>query len=174
MCESMLTSLIPRFSLSPSCVFFSMYAHVLVSSRVFTWKLRANPLLLGANSPLSCLRWPILVVVLVRVQVGFKMFLGTVATCTNWATDAQGNATECSLILDDIPFVDYVELPPSLSELRYSNILCGVIKGALEQVRFLTTTSNSHVCVTSWDTRFVPCASILSHIFHHYHSKACD
>merc|ERR1712118_187651 len=92
-------------------------------------------------------------------KVGFKMFLGTVATCTNWATDAQGNATECSLILDDIPFVDYVELPPSLSELRYSNILCGVIKGALEQVRFLTTTSNSRVCVTSWDTRFVPCAS---------------
>lgn len=73
------------------------------------------------------------------------MFLGTVATCTNWATDEQGNATECSLILDDIPFVDYVELPSSLSELRYSNILCGVIKGALEQVRSLTTTTSPHI-----------------------------
>ena len=84
-----------------------------------------------------------------KQQVGFKMFLGTVATCTNWATDAQGNATECSLILDDIPFVDYVELPPSLSELRYSNILCGVIKGALEQVRTPTTTTTTTTTTTS-------------------------
>ena len=114
-----------------------------------------------------------------RIQVGFKMFLGVTATCSNWSTDASGNAIECSLVsrprhssisqpihhvrapkrnavppvalradtrcmyslhvrkhqvLEEIPFVDYVELPASLSELRYSNILCGVIKGSLEQI----------------------------------------
>ena len=68
------------------------------------------------------------------MKVALKMFLGITASCSNWVTDAQGNATECSLILDDIPFVDYVELPSSLSGLRYSNILCGVIRGALEQI----------------------------------------
>ena len=109
----------------------------------------------------------------VCTQVGFKMFLGVTATCSNWSTDASGSASECSLVrrahrealphraraqsaapaaplprvltvrsptsvrrqvLEEIPFVEYVELPASLSELRYSNILCGVIKGALEQI----------------------------------------
>ncbi len=33
------------------------------------------------------------------------------------------------------PFpADFVELPPSFGELRYSNLLCGVIRGALEML----------------------------------------
>ncbi|CAI5493443.1 unnamed protein product [Closterium sp. Naga37s-1] len=63
-------------------------------------------------------------------KLGFKMFLGVTATVTNW--NAEGN--ECSLLLDDNPLVDFVELPESCSSLVYCNLLCGVIRGALEQV----------------------------------------
>ena len=41
---------------------------------------------------------------------------------------------EFSLILDHNPLVDFVELPEEHRSLWYSNILCGVIKGALEMV----------------------------------------
>ena len=34
---------------------------------------------------------------------------------------------------------DFVELPAAYSELRYSNILCGVIRGALEMVSLRVT-----------------------------------
>ncbi|CAI5458962.1 unnamed protein product [Closterium sp. Yama58-4] len=63
-------------------------------------------------------------------KLGFKMFLGVTATVTNW--NAEGS--ECSLVLDDNPLVDFVELPESCSSLVYCNLLCGVIRGALEQV----------------------------------------
>ena len=37
-------------------------------------------------------------------------------------------------ILEDNPLTDFVELPESCSGLSYCNILCGVIRGAMEQV----------------------------------------
>jgi hypothetical protein len=37
--------------------------------------------------------------------------------------------------LPDNPLADFVELPAAQAELRYSNILCGVLRGALEMVR---------------------------------------
>ncbi len=37
------------------------------------------------------------------------------------------------------PAADFVELPASYAELRYSNILCGVIRGALEMVSLKVT-----------------------------------
>ena len=40
-------------------------------------------------------------------------------------------------ILEDNPLTDFVELPEQLQGLRYSNVLCGVIRGALEMVRRL-------------------------------------
>lgn len=49
-------------------------------------------------------------------------------------TDGRSPTSVRRQVLEEIPFVEYVELPASLSELRYSNILCGVIKGALEQI----------------------------------------
>lgn len=58
------------------------------------------------------------------------MFLGVTATVTNW--DAEG--TTCSLILEDNPLVDFVELPDTCQGLYYCNILSGVIRGALEMV----------------------------------------
>lgn len=64
-------------------------------------------------------------------QVGLKMFLGVTASVTNW--DADG--TSCSLVLEDNPLVDFVELPDTCQGLYYCNILSGVIRGALEMVR---------------------------------------
>ena len=73
-------------------------------------------------------------------KVGFKMFLNVTPTVTNWSADGK----ECSLILDENPLAEMVELPlapsdPSgfrpANELWYSNILCGVVRGALEMVQ---------------------------------------
>eukprot|EP01068_Selenidium_serpulae_P003006 Selendium_serpulae@DN2830_c1_g1_i1.p1 len=61
-------------------------------------------------------------------KVGFKMFLGITAEVRHI------NAWECSLVLRENPLMEFVELPASLANLSYSNILCGIIRGALEQV----------------------------------------
>ncbi|KAL6538408.1 hypothetical protein OROGR_012396 [Orobanche gracilis] len=66
--------------------------------------------------------------------VGFKMFLGVTASVTNW--DPEG--TTCSLILEDNPLVDFVELPDTCQGLHYCNILSGVVRGALEMVSMKT------------------------------------
>jgi hypothetical protein len=80
------------------------------------------------------------------------MFLGVTATVTSW--DAEG--TECSLILDDNPLVDFVELPETCQGLYYCNLLCGVIRGALEMVklfcphsakRFFSDRMSNIVCI---------------------------
>ncbi|XP_022981618.1 trafficking protein particle complex subunit 3-like [Cucurbita maxima] len=70
----------------------------------------------------------------VIAKVGLKMFLGVNATVTNW--DAEG--TCCSIILEDNPLVDFVELPDTCQGLHYCNILSGVIRGALEMVSMKT------------------------------------
>eukprot|EP00271_Cylindrocystis_brebissonii_P013519 TRINITY_DN33396_c0_g1_i1.p1 TRINITY_DN33396_c0_g1~~TRINITY_DN33396_c0_g1_i1.p1 ORF type:complete len:190 (+),score=48.50 TRINITY_DN33396_c0_g1_i1:546-1115(+) len=69
-------------------------------------------------------------------KVGFKMFLGVTAAVTGWqsGTGENGGGEECSLVLDDNPLVDFVELPDSCQGLSYCNLLCGVLRGALEQV----------------------------------------
>lgn len=38
-------------------------------------------------------------------------------------------------ILEDNPLTDFVELPEGCQNLIYCNVLCGVIRGALEQAR---------------------------------------
>ncbi|KAJ1909633.1 transport protein particle 22 kDa subunit [Tieghemiomyces parasiticus] len=65
-------------------------------------------------------------------KIGFKMFLNITPTITNWSSD---NRT-CSLILDENPLNDFVELPADAqSKLWYSNVFCGVLRGALEMVQ---------------------------------------
>ena len=65
------------------------------------------------------------------------MFLGVVASLEDWSPSLD----EVSVVLIDNPLTEFVELPESLqSELRYCNIICGVIRGALEMV-------SSCVCV---------------------------
>jgi hypothetical protein len=64
--------------------------------------------------------------------VGFKIFLGVQPTVANWSADNK----EFSLVLEDNPLAAFVELPESArSELWYSNILAGVLRGALEMVQ---------------------------------------
>ncbi len=66
-------------------------------------------------------------------QIGFKMFLNITPTVTNWSSDNK----QFSLIFEENPLADFVELPDdgrAQDELWYSNILCGVLRGALEMV----------------------------------------
>lgn len=81
------------------------------------------------------------------------MFLNITPSVTNWSQDHK----EFSLVLDENPLAEFVELPPDIlqpkdestdmssseplkqtSSLWYSNILCGVLRGCLEMVSFLT------------------------------------
>mmetsp|Transcript_15801 Transcript_15801/g.23121 ORF Transcript_15801/g.23121 Transcript_15801/m.23121 type:complete len:197 (-) Transcript_15801:896-1486(-) len=71
----------------------------------------------------------------VVAKIGFRMFLGL--TCDI------GNVTDksFSLFMNENPLSIFVELPQGedhngadWSQLKYSNIYCGVIRGALEQV----------------------------------------
>ncbi|KAK9373807.1 NO signaling/Golgi transport ligand-binding domain-containing protein [Lipomyces chichibuensis] len=67
-------------------------------------------------------------------KVGFKIFLNITPTVGNWSQDNK----QFSLIFDENPLADFVELPDdskALNELWYSNILCGVLRGALEMVQ---------------------------------------
>ena len=66
-------------------------------------------------------------------QIGFKIFLNITPTITNWTVDNK----QFSLVFEDNPLADFVELPDdgrAQDELWYSNILCGIIRGALEMV----------------------------------------
>lgn len=75
-------------------------------------------------------------------QIGFKVFLNIAPTVTNWTSDNK----QFSLVLDENPLADFVELPDdgrAQDELWYSNILCGVIRGALEMV----SDGGMHACI---------------------------
>lgn len=65
--------------------------------------------------------------------MGFKIFLNITPTITNWTSDNR----QFSLVFDENPLADFVELPDdgrAQDELWFSNILCGVLRGALEMV----------------------------------------
>ncbi len=67
-------------------------------------------------------------------QIGFKIFLNITPTVANWTNDNK----QFSLIFEENPLADFVELPDdgrAQDELWYSNILCGILRGALEMVR---------------------------------------
>ncbi len=64
------------------------------------------------------------------LQNGFKMFLGITPVVTNWSPAGD----EFSLLMENNPLTEFVELPPGHGNLSYSNILCGVLRGALEMV----------------------------------------
>lgn len=66
-------------------------------------------------------------------KVGFKIFLNITPNVTSWSQD---NKT-FNLVFEENPLADFVELPDdgrAQDELWYSNILCGVLRGALEMV----------------------------------------
>ncbi|CUM46532.1 unnamed protein product [Debaryomyces fabryi] len=69
-------------------------------------------------------------------KVGFKIFLNMQPVVTNWSQDGKS----FSLILVDNPLAEFVELPVTSDskinkELWYSQILCGVLRGALQMVQ---------------------------------------
>ena len=63
-------------------------------------------------------------------KVALKMFLGVYAEVADWDSDF----TAYHLLLKENPITELVELPEGYENLRYCNLLCGVIRGALEQV----------------------------------------
>eukprot|EP00041_Stephanoeca_diplocostata_P007848 m.113087 g.113087 ORF g.113087 m.113087 type:complete len:179 (+) comp17059_c0_seq6:152-688(+) len=67
----------------------------------------------------------------VVTKVGFQMFLGITPTVSSWTEDG----SECSIIFEENPLTTFVELPPSHPKLHFSNILCGVLRGALEMIQ---------------------------------------
>ena len=73
-------------------------------------------------------------------KVGFKIFLNITPVVTNWTTDNK----QFSLLFEENPLADFVELPDdgrAQDELWFSNILCGVLRGALEMVSFVGSAS---------------------------------
>ena len=73
----------------------------------------------------------------VVAKMGFKMFLGVSAEVGGFSQDQKS----FSIYLQENPLSTFVELPgdehggsDDLRRLKYSNIYCGVIRGALEQV----------------------------------------
>lgn len=68
-------------------------------------------------------------------KVGFKMFLGVVPALENVAADGR----LFLLILAENPLAEFVELPQERPrDLWYSQVLCGVIRGALQMVQMDT------------------------------------
>ena len=102
------------------------------------------------------------------LQVGFKSFLNITPNVTHSAQapassptrtsmpPPQANAAGSSFTLsfDENPLAEFVELPEEALEggLWFSNVLCGVLRGALEMVRDHThaQTTQSH---PFWNTR---------------------
>lgn len=63
-------------------------------------------------------------------KVGLRMFLGVSARAEGWNEDE----TECRVVLESNPLADFVELPERYRNLSYCQMLCGVVRGALETV----------------------------------------
>jgi hypothetical protein len=80
------------------------------------------------------------------------MFLNITPTVVNWTNDNK----QFSLIFDENPLADFVELPDdgrAQDELWYSNILCGILRGALEMVSW--SQKHQETCMASL-LRFIP------------------
>ncbi|KAH7889402.1 BET3 family protein [Phlebopus sp. FC_14] len=82
----------------------------------------------------------------VVAKVGFKTFLNITPGITHSAPISRPNsvsqqsgipASSFTLTLDENPLVEFVELPEEALEggLWFSNVLCGVLRGALEMVQ---------------------------------------
>ena len=63
------------------------------------------------------------------------MYLGITPTVTNWSPAGD----EFSLLLENNPLTEFVELPEGHQNLNYSDILCGALRGALEMVSKVKT-----------------------------------
>jgi hypothetical protein len=71
-----------------------------------------------------------------RLQSAFKMYLGSSPSITNWSPSND----EFSILIDNNPLTEYVELPDNILNLRYSNVIAGAIRGALEMIQIEVNT----------------------------------
>jgi trafficking protein particle complex subunit 3 len=78
-------------------------------------------------------------------KVGFKVFMNVTPRIENW--DKEGKSF--GLVFEENPLADWVELPDdgrAQAELWFSNILCGVIRGALEMVSRASLAWKGEMC----------------------------
>ncbi|CEP02324.1 Trafficking protein particle complex subunit [Plasmodiophora brassicae] len=66
-------------------------------------------------------------------RVAFKMFLGVSAGVQNWSAD--GSSFTLVLPGKGNPLTEFVELPDAYAGLNMCDLLCGVIRGALDMVQ---------------------------------------
>lgn len=66
-----------------------------------------------------------------KIQLGFRIYLGISPTISNWS--ASGD--EFSLVFETNPLLEFVELPDHCTNLKYCNILTGVLRGACEMIQ---------------------------------------
>lgn len=64
------------------------------------------------------------------VQSGFVVYFGVQPQIANWSEDG----CEFSVILNDNPLADFVEVPAEHKGLLFSSLVAGALKGALETV----------------------------------------
>lgn len=70
------------------------------------------------------------------IKAAFRMYLNLYPIITNFSEENK----EFSIIFEETPLGDYVDLMESdHPKIYYANVLCGVIKGALEMVFVLLT-----------------------------------
>lgn len=95
-----------------------------------------------------------------KIQNAFKMYLGVQPNVANWS--AAGD--EFSFILDSNPLTELVELPEDLKGLKYCNIICGVIRGALEMVQLDIQSWIVQVSFKYKDTKYL-CSEHFERVF---------
>jgi len=72
-----------------------------------------------------------------KLQQAIKMYLNVNPQVTSWSPAND----EFSLVFESNPVGEFVELPENCSNLKYANILSGVVRGALEMVHLEVATS---------------------------------
>lgn len=65
-----------------------------------------------------------------KIQHAFQLYLSVMPKIENWSP----NNDEFSIVLHQNPLTEFVELPDSMQNMNYLNILPGVIRGALEMI----------------------------------------
>lgn len=65
-----------------------------------------------------------------KIQHAFQIYLNVMPSVDHWSSAND----EFSVILYSNPLTEFVELPDSLQNMNYLNILPGIIRGALEMV----------------------------------------
>jgi len=68
-------------------------------------------------------------------NVGFKMYWGNSPKVTGWNEEG----TSCTLVFaTETPLEEFVDIPEAYKGLKYTQVLCGIIRGGLEAVSMKT------------------------------------